>query len=221
MAELFTSKVRHIRLGVFDTEEEAARAYDEAALQHRGSSAFLNRDIEIHTKPVIDGPIARVPLAGGGHFQIDAEDVDSASQYYWHGSQWLSGRRLGEDISLHALLLGPLSPDQGVIHLNGDPLDFRRQNLAIVPLNVRSARNRKTSKVRSSIYKGVRRTASKRWEARLTYDYLGTYDTQEKAALAYDEAARRKYGILAAFNFPRPGEVSCLAGHRSPLEAAA
>jgi hypothetical protein len=33
---------KHIYLGLFSSAEEAAKAYDEAAKQHRGKSAFLN-----------------------------------------------------------------------------------------------------------------------------------------------------------------------------------
>jgi len=62
-------------------------------------------------------------------------------------------------------------------------------------------------------FRGVCRNKD-RWSARITRDgkhvHLGTYDTKEDAARAYDEAARRLHGEFARFNFPREGERSAL-----------
>ena len=41
--------------------------------------------------------------------------------------------------------------------------------------------------------------------------YLGTFRPEVDAALAYDAAARKYFGEFAALNFPRPGEIGCLA----------
>jgi hypothetical protein len=109
-----------------------------------------------------------------------------------------------------------------VVHLNDDPLDFRRQNLAVVTSSVCAARMRKRKGAWTSVYKGVRRStdSNTRWQAKLGGTHLGSFGSEEEAAAAYDEAARRKYGVFAALNFPHSGEVSC---HRDPmpLEAAA
>lgn len=220
-AQFYISKHQFLHLGRFTTEEEAARAYDEAARSYRGNDAFLNfRDIESKTRPVLDGPIARVPLAAGGSFQIDVEDLGLVGQYYWRANVCVSGTKGGgPDSALNVVLLGPLPPNHAVVHLNGHPLDFRRKNLAVVPMAIRCARNRKQKGTYTSIYKGVRQCRN-RWEAKIAQTYLGTFATQEEAAFAYDEAARRKYGIFAALNFPGPGEVSCLTSD-IPLESAA
>lgn len=62
----------------------------------------------------------------------------------------------------------------------------------------------------SSQYRGVSKTRSG-WLARVIrggeYLRVGTFETELEAAKAYDEAARKKYGVVAALNFPTPLEV--------------
>src|SRR5262249_1508361 len=79
-------------------------------------------------------------------------------------------------------------------------------------------------------FKGVSRQRSK-WAARICVDgrriYLGAYSTPEKAAAAYDEAARLYYGEFASTNEmcgllpPRdPGTGSPDGTHRGHARAA-
>jgi len=209
-AELYLPNNQKIRLGSFDSEIEAALAYDEAALQHLGPNVFLNsRDLERRTKPVIEGTTALIPTINGPAFRIDLEDVERVSQYYWRIHQGvLCGTRAQNKIQLHQLLMGGFPTSLVAVHQNGDPLDCRKDNIILAPRCLQIGRLRKRKGCRS-IYKGVRKTVNGTWSAKVGSTHLGTYKTEEDAARAYDMAARKRFGICAAVNFPRAGEVSC------------
>ena len=110
-------------------------------------------------------------------------------------------------------LMDPM-PGFEVDHVNGDTLDSRRCNLRVASAT-ENRRNRKKANGRSR-YKGVYQRTRKPgvWCAQIVVAkgkpwYLGSFQSELEAALAYDNAARRVFGEFAALNFPQPGETPC------------
>ena len=90
-----------------------------------------------------------------------------------------------------------------VDHINGDKLDNRKENLRVCT-HRENGKNQKISINNTSGYKGVFAN-HKNWQAVIGVDgkpiYLGTYPSPEKAAEAYDVAAKKYHGDFANLNF--------------------
>lgn len=112
---------------------------------------------------------------------------------------------------LRRFIMGVTESKLQVGHVNGDPLDCRRENLFVrtVTHRVAGARKREMTQGKpcSSQFKGVYWDSwAKRWRASITVDgvnlRLGRFDDEAAAAEAYDEAARAAWGQYARLNFP-------------------
>lgn len=97
----------------------------------------------------------------------------------------------------------PLDDDELVDHINRDKLDCRRSNLRIATRSQNEANKAKGSRGFSR-YKGVTRTKGGKWKAEMTIDglrlYLGTFEDEKHAAIAYNEAAVEHFGEYANIN---------------------
>lgn len=103
---------------------------------------------------------------------------------------------------LHRLLLGVNDPKLIVDHRNGNTLDNRRCNLRVC-VQVNNSRNRSKSKKKyTSKYKGVYWNRGWVSQIRVNYKakYLGTFKSEEDAALAYNKAAVKYFGEFAKLN---------------------
>ena len=97
---------------------------------------------------------------------------------------------------------GPIPDGYYVDHIDGDVLNNRRGNLRIVTPQ-QSGANQK-SRGGASEYRGVSKGRGDKWFAQLASGgirwHIGTFDTEEQAAAAYDEKAKDVHGEFARLN---------------------
>jgi hypothetical protein len=157
-----------------------------------------------------------LPIAGGKKVKIDAEDHERVSAHRWTESLGTNGRpRVTTSIKTpkgpRKILLGRflLNPpgDLCVFSLNHeDPLDFRKQFLIICTRQEQQRLLPKRRRQTSSTYRGVSRCGT-RWRASIQAEgrsyNVGTFSTEEDAALAYNRNAIRLFGDKCFQNIVR------------------
>ena len=118
-----------------------------------------------------------------------------------------------KQILMHQLLLG-----KGADHRDHNGLNNRRSNLRVATTE-QNGGNRQKDKRRngtSSLYRGVSFRSGRKFEASIRVNqkliYLGNFESEVEAALAYDKAAREHFAEYAALNFPQPGEQAAIRG---------
>lgn len=167
-----------------------------------------------------------IPLGNNRFSLVDEADYDRVNAFVWSDDgrggirtfyEKIDGKRIARRVRLHHFITG--APSSVIIdHKDGDETNNRRDNLR--PVNdVQSAQNRgkrvrRKGQAPKSRFKGVwehtLRSGKVKYTAVITAQrnrtYLGIFDTEEEAAEAHDEAARRLHGEYACVNFPREGE---------------
>ncbi len=151
-------------------------------------------------------------LTKGYSAMVDANDYEWLNQWKWYAhvnnrtgrisaeraetvppSERIQGR-YQRTIHMHRLIMQ--CPDgMEVDHRNGNALDNRRENLRLASSS-QNKRNRRSFNQYG--LKGITRTKNGRWRAFIN---LGTFDTKEDAARAYDNAARTIFGQYARTNY--------------------
>lgn len=185
--------------------------------------------------------VVRVPVNSSKHPGMEAI-VDAADLALVQGRRfwWGPGHREGdgavktkvdgECLSVHQVVMGVRGIKHRVGHLNGDPLDCRRENLIVRTASEQKAANRKiptkAGKPTSSQYKGVSRVSpTARWTVSIKAHgellQLGRFKSEIAAALAYDDAAREAYGEHAQLNFSDPEEIARMRAIALEEESAA
>lgn len=151
----------------------------------------------------------------GMYAVIDRADRELVSDESWHchkphsGSLYVrrsarrNGRKENESLYLHKVLLGDAADGLDVDHIDRNGLNNSRSNLRVATRSQNLA-NRGKTRANTSGYKGVF-ARGRRWLAQIKVNgeaiRLGTYETREEAARAYDKGALKFFGEFAYLNF--------------------
>lgn len=162
-------------------------------------------------------PYIEISLTKGVSTKVDLDDYPLILDYTWRAQQGRRGllwyattSKNKKTVFMHKLITGYTMTD----HKNGDGLDNRRINLREATPQQNKWNQRKRSGSISK-YKGVGwQYTHNKWVARIVVDskrkFIGYFDSEIDAALAYDSVCREKFGEFGTLNFPNVGERSAL-----------
>lgn len=152
-----------------------------------------------------------IQLTQGKVAIVDDEDYEELSKYKWHyhaKGYAARGTTVSEGLGRlyifmqRQILNAP--KDMQVDHINRNRLDNRKSNLRLAT-RAENSRNSINSSKNANGYRGVKfdkRYGS--WSAQIEVDgkhmHLGTFESSDVAARAYDEAAIKYHGAFAMTN---------------------
>jgi hypothetical protein len=147
---------------------------------------------------------------------VDDEDYNFLMQWKWHAKPNMNNgyyairgfkneKNTMSKIHMHRVIMNLTDPNLVVDHIDGNPLNNQKSNLRICTKD-QNRHNRKASKSKKSKYLGVFwNKECNKWYSQIKDGkkiiYLGIHNTEEEAAMAYDEASKKKYGEYAYLNF--------------------
>lgn len=141
---------------------------------------------------------------------IDLDVLENEIFYFYDSGNTFYIRVLGFGYGIHRCIMEKvigrkLQRGELVDHIDHNGLNNRRNNLRIVNSQQNSWNSRKPIISGNSKHKGVRWLKKKAmWEARLKYNgeyiVLGWFDTELKAAVAYNVGAMKYFGEYACLN---------------------
>jgi len=208
-ANKWQAKIGHnyqqIHLGVFDTEEEAARAYDKEALELKGPHWKINFPPEPEDKSILH-------TRKGEAITIPPEYYDELSKMTWYLRDGYPVTNFPAIIRIHRWIMEKVTgqdiPRERVVdHIDGNPLNNSLENLRIATKKENAQNKKLLSSKNTSGYKGVYFDKGiKKYRAQITahnvHYHLGSHACPKQAAKAYDKKARELFGEFAKVNFP-------------------
>lgn len=166
--------------------------------------AGLPPDIFARLLAIVKGEdCVRIDLGNGRFAVIDKSDEPLVAQYRWRYVEpgYAHATIDGRPVPMHRLILGYPPKGVEVDHEDGDGLNNQRYNIRLCT-RAENAKNRRSVSGQSR-FKGVWKDKLA-WRATIRVDGrkigLGSFQTQQAAARAYDSAARRYHGEFAATN---------------------
>lgn len=165
----------------------------------------------------------KIPLSRGYHATVDDEDYILLSTHRWSAESdfnkdgslkniyavrkmRINGKL--KRIWMHREICRPAS-GRVVDHIDGNGLNNSRKNLRECTSSQNQHNQPAQSRKKSSAFKGVYwHIKDKKWIARIKVGgirrHIGSYSSENDAALAYDAAARELHGDFAKANMPLP-----------------
>ncbi len=161
-----------------------------------------------------DLKVCKIPLTRGYFAIVDADDYERLNQYKWHVKVKSNGhyayRTQGrKKIAMHRQILNA-PPDMYCDHINHNGLDNRKANLRLCTPQ-QNAYNRKPLD-RTSRYKGVFwNSEMRKWRTEIKHNsqtiFIGYFDYEADAAIAYDDWAAELFGEFAYLNHQHRPEI--------------
>jgi len=147
--------------------------------------------------------ICEIPLTTGGVALVDEDDYERVIQYKWYMTPngYVKSTSHLDYRFLHHFVLH--TTDE-IDHINRNRADCCKENLRVATRSQNLGNS--VAKGGVSQYKGVYwHRNNRKWIANITINYkckyIGSFENEEDAARAYDEAAREAFGEFARTNF--------------------
>ena len=140
------------------------------------------------------------------HLVIFDDDIDPKMIDGIRVSESQKGRfyvRNKNGIRIHRIIMGVKSAKISIDHINGNPLDNRKENLRKCVQSQNTKNRSKIKRKTTSKYKGVYLSRGK-WVAMIRSDYkryyLGAFSDEKEAAEKYNQAAIKYHKKFAKLN---------------------
>jgi len=161
---------------------------------------------EVYIKTIVlEKNYALVTLTKEKFAIIDREAIKAVQAHNWfYAMDHVRSAIKGKNVRLHTFLMGKRK-GKHINFKNGNHLDMRRKNMEWVTLNFIYQKKGKITTPTSSEFKGVSwHKSSDSWEANIKKNqvrkFLGSFENEQDAAYAYNEAALKYFGEHAFLN---------------------
>lgn len=154
-----------------------------------------------------------IKLTQGKFAMVDDVDYEWLSQWKWYAAKFsntfyawrgVNVNRKVKIIQMHRLILGLTDTQTHTDHIDGNGLNNQRLNIRACSRS-ENMRNKKPNRRSASIFKGVHwHKPNRKWVAQIGVNskarYIGSFDSEIEAAMAYNEAALKHFGEFARLN---------------------